>query len=241
MEWVDQKRTEATKSGRLNPFVATMVAQISPGELSGVYNSLHFAKDLIKEWLPKYKFKNWTITETQQRDVSEDDKKKRASEIADSLVNHSKWRSHGRSLKIKDLREFLKINRIDDNPALADIVYRIQTIIKLLFSTTSTFKIFATQDEKILRNGVAQGQIGVPMPNLQKPEIIELDINCPKCGTKYQFYGKFIKNAKIDSDFQAKGKKSLLAGDKLSCNCGFQLDILGIRNDIESKIGKKFV
>lgn len=33
MEWVNEKHSEAHKEGRLNPFDATMVAQISPGEL----------------------------------------------------------------------------------------------------------------------------------------------------------------------------------------------------------------
>jgi len=58
MEWVKEKRVEALKMGKLNPFDATMVAQISPGELNGVGNALDFAKDLVTDWLPKYKFKN---------------------------------------------------------------------------------------------------------------------------------------------------------------------------------------
>lgn len=240
MEWVDSKRNEALKVGKLNPFDATMVAQISPGELNGVYHALNFAMDLIKEWLPKYKFKEWSKTETRGVDVTDEYKKQRASEIADALVNHSMWRTHGRSLKIKDLQELLKINRIDDDPALAETVHRIQTVIKLFFSTTSTYKIFATQDEKILRNAVAQAQTR-NIPQLNKADVIELDIDCPQCGTKHHLYGKFVKDLKIDADFVAKGKKSIFSSDKIHCKCGFEIDILGIRNDIESKVGKKFV
>ena len=59
--WVDEKRLEAEQNGNLNPFDAIMVAQISPGEIYGVVNSLEFAKDLVKEWLEKYKFKNWFL------------------------------------------------------------------------------------------------------------------------------------------------------------------------------------
>lgn len=240
MEWVDEKRKEADKFSRLNPFDATIVAQISPGELNGVYHALNFAMDLIKDWLPKYKFKNWSTTETRGIEVTEEHKKKRASVIADALVNHSKWRSHGRSLKIADLKEYLKINRVDDDPGLADLVYRIQTVIKLFFSTTSTYKIFATADEKILRNAVPQGQTR-NLPQLNKADIIELDVDCPQCGTKHHLYGKFVADPKIDSDMALKGKKSLLAGDKLTCSCGFTLDLIGVKNDIENQVGKKFV
>ena len=67
--WVDEKRNEAAGSGRLNPFDAIMVAQISPGEIYGVINSLEFAKDLVKGWLEKYKFKNWNSTQTSHKVV----------------------------------------------------------------------------------------------------------------------------------------------------------------------------
>lgn len=69
-------------------------------------------------------------------------KEKRAKGIVTDLIDHNKWRSHGRSLKIEDLEEIkLKINKIDADEKLAEIVYRIQTVIKLLFNTTNTYKI----------------------------------------------------------------------------------------------------
>lgn len=37
MEWINEKKVEAQKNKMLNPFDATMVAQISPSELKGVY------------------------------------------------------------------------------------------------------------------------------------------------------------------------------------------------------------
>ena len=59
MEWVEEKRKEAEEQGRLNPFDATMVAQITPGELGSVFHALKFAEDLVVEWLINYKFKKW--------------------------------------------------------------------------------------------------------------------------------------------------------------------------------------
>ncbi len=241
MEWVDEKRKEASKNLKLNPFDATIIAQISPGELNGVDQALNFATDLIKDWLPKYKFRDWNKTETKGKTVTGKMKKTRASYIANELVNHSKWRSHGRSLKIDDLKNLLKINRIDDDPKLAEIVYRIQTVIKLLFQLTSIYKIFATATEKIFRSAVSQNQASSLMPKPKKIDAIELEVKCPQCGQSHELYGKVKNDPKIDMDFKNKGKKPIVGQDKIICSCGFAIDIIGIRNDLENKTGAKFV
>ena len=85
MEWVEQKRSDAEKTDRLNPFDATMVAQITPGELGSVFHALKFAEDLIVDWLVKYKFKKWDRTETRGIAVTDEMKRKRAGEIAQAL------------------------------------------------------------------------------------------------------------------------------------------------------------
>lgn len=118
-EWVEQKRKEAEKQGMLNPFDATMIAQITPGEIGSVFNALKFAEDLVVEWLVKYKFKKWNVTETHKIPVTEEMKGRRAEEIAKELTNHSKWRLHGRSIKIDDLEGIgLKITRLDNDPEI---------------------------------------------------------------------------------------------------------------------------
>lgn len=241
MEWVKSKKEEADRIGKLNPFDATMVAQISPGELNGIFHALNFATDLIKSWLPKYKFRDWKITETRKIEVTEQMKKERAEEIANELVNHSKWRSHGRSLKIDDLSKYLKINRIDDDPELVEIVYRIQAIIRLLFQSSSIFKMFATANEKIFRNAVPQLQTQSMIPLPQNPQIVELQVLCPQCGTIYQLYGKFINDPQIDINLKKQGKISIISQDKITCSCSFVIDLIGIRNDVENKTRKKFV
>lgn len=238
MEWIKDKRKEAKKVGKLNPFDATMVAQISPGELNGVDNSLNFAKDLVIEWLPKYKFKDWNVTETKKTKVTETVKKRRARQIVNTLIDHNKWRSHGRSIKKSDLEGIgLKITRVDSDAKLADIVYRIQTVIKLLFSTTNTFKIIATEQEKIFANANPAGN--PPQMSPQKAEVARLEIDCPKCGTKHKLYAKLVNNSKIDSDLQKEGFLPFPKDNKVKCKCGFEIDISGFRNDLETQTGKK--
>ena len=88
-EWINQKREEAERVGKLNPLDATMVAQISPGELKLVYHALKYAEDLVVEWLPKYKFKNWDFTENRKLHVTDEMKKEKAKKIAGKLMNGS--------------------------------------------------------------------------------------------------------------------------------------------------------
>ena len=243
IEWVKEKREEAEKTGKLNPFDATMVAQISPGELSGVHHTLKFAEDLVVEWLPKYKFKNWNVTETRKIPVTEEMKKKRAREIANELMNHARWRSHGRSIKISDLESEsigLKIIKVDDDSQLRDIVYRIQTICRLLFAGTTTYKIFATEKEKIFKQAV---HVGVPpkIPTGKTPDVAEVEVRCPSCGKSHKIYAKFIPDPKIDENFRNKGAKPFPSDNKLICDCGFEIDLSGIKNEIEARSGKKII
>ncbi|MBP7070379.1 MAG: hypothetical protein KBA97_04825 [Methanothrix sp.] len=242
IEWVDEKREEANKIGKLNPFDAVVTAQISPGELKHVFYAQKFSEDLVKEWLPKYKFKNWVTTETRGVTVTPEMRQDAADSVVRELLNHSRWRSHGRSLKIADLNGIgLKIEKLDENPILAEIVYKIQTLIRLLFLNTNIYKIFATDSEKIIRQAVPAGgaQKLPPLPGNAKS--IQIDVKCQKCGEMHKFYAKFEADPLIDKQLQEKGFQPFPKTNKLICKCGFELDLSGLRNDIEAKTRKKFI
>ena len=241
MEWVKDKREEAKKQGSLNPFDVTMVAQITPGELGSVFNALKFAEDLVVEWLIKYKFKKWAATETRKIPVTKEMKSERAKEIAKELTDHSKWRLHTRSLKIDDLEGIgLKIVRVDHDPKLAEIIYRIQTVCSLIFDSTTNYKIYATKDNKIFRTAVPAGGL-IRMPKLPVPDVVEIGQKCPKCGETCEMYAKFVPNPQIDIDFKKKGCIPFPKDAKLKCKCGFEIDLSGIKNQIEMQTGRKIV
>jgi hypothetical protein len=241
IEWVDKKRKEAKEQGMLNPFDATMVAQITPGELGSVLHALEFAKELVVGWLVKYKFKNWTVTETHKIPVTEEMKQKQAEEIAKELTDHSKWRLHGRSIKIDGLERIgLKITRADNDPKLAEVIYRIQTVCRLLFDTTSTYKIVATQDNRLFRQATP---VTAPLriPKREMPAVVEIRQKCQKCGEIYRIYAKLISNPRIDIDLKNQGFTPFPKDAKLICKCGFEIDLSGIRNQIEIEAGKKII
>jgi len=73
------------------------------------------------------------------------------------------------------------------------------------------------------------------------PEVAEFEIKCNKCGKTYKMYAKLVRNPQIDKDLQKQGKLAYPKDNKLKCDCGFEIDLTGIRNELESKIGRKIV
>jgi len=59
IEGFESIKEEVEKSGQLNPAYIPMLQRISPGELQAAENALEFARDVVTEWLCKYKFSNW--------------------------------------------------------------------------------------------------------------------------------------------------------------------------------------
>lgn len=243
IEWVNSKRKDAEKDGRLNPADAMIIAQITPGELNGVVHQLKYAEDLVKEWLYKYKFKNWNKTETRGLVVTPTMKKRKASSIARKLSNHRIWRTHGRSLKIEDLESIgLKVTNLDDDRQLGDLVYKINLICRLLFSMSNTYKFFCTQSQSLSLN--AQSNNAVPSPqqnNVSIPAVIDINHICPKCGKQVTFFAKLINDPNLDKEMLKMGKIPIPKGNIYKCECGFDFNLQGVIDNIERQVGRKIV
>ncbi len=80
-----------------------LLNKFDPAKLFHIEQAVHHSRDLIKEWLPKYKFKNWTHRSTSGLEVDDEYKKERADRIAEKLADASHWHSHGRGIAIQDL------------------------------------------------------------------------------------------------------------------------------------------
>jgi Serine dehydrogenase proteinase len=70
---------------------------------------------LLKEWLTRYKFKDWNVHRTNNpgAPVTEAEKDARAVEIAELLSNNNHWHSHGRMIGMETLKSKLRLD-IDD-------------------------------------------------------------------------------------------------------------------------------
>lgn len=239
VEWVTNKQKEAAETNALNPFDAVMIAQITPGELLYIENALEFAKDIVTAHLEKYKFKNWAVTEHKGETVTPERKRARAQEIANKLANHSEWRSHGRSIKREDLVKIgLKITNVEDDGKLSEIVHRIHTVLRLLFESSSVYKVFWNADNFIVRSAVSKDDAKI-VPD--KISVVEVDAVCEKCQKVFHLYGKFIKDPKVDIDMGKKGRRPFPKDCVLKCDCGFEIDLMGVVGEIESQAKKKLL
>jgi hypothetical protein len=64
---------------------------------------------LLEEWLVKYKFKNWTVTESKKTKVTPTLRRERAKRIGQQLNETDRWHSHSRGIPMTVLRRDLKL------------------------------------------------------------------------------------------------------------------------------------
>lgn len=84
-----------------------ILKDIDLAELRGYEQAKNLTIELLKKWLVKYKFKNWTEHKTTASilgtAVTSEQKEDRAKEIADKLSDSNLWKSHGRPINIETL------------------------------------------------------------------------------------------------------------------------------------------
>lgn len=84
-----------------------ILKDIDLAELRGYEQAKNLTIELLKKWLVKYKFKNWTVHKTTTSllgtVVTSEQKEDRAKEIADKLSDSNLWKSHGRPINIETL------------------------------------------------------------------------------------------------------------------------------------------
>jgi hypothetical protein len=79
---------------------------------------------LLKDWLVKYKFKDWKRTETRKKLVTKKMRTDRARTIAEKLNKTDHWHSHSRGIPMEVLRRDLKllVEDFGEDPKLAPAV-----------------------------------------------------------------------------------------------------------------------
>lgn len=101
--------------------LAFLIEKYDPAKLFWIEQATEHSKSLLRDWLPKYKFKSWTVKESSGDPVTDADRQQRADDIARVLGDAGKWHSHGRGLTIRELESEdikLKIKNYSDNKRL---------------------------------------------------------------------------------------------------------------------------
>lgn len=140
----------------------------------------------------------------------------------------------------------LKIERVDDDSELANILYRIKTVIRLIFDTSTDFKLYLWEDISLSKTANPLNP-NIPMPSpIAKKEVkvdgVEIGVVCPRCGKQHKVQGFFdissddIKKYHLPVDLKIKGDNMLVCDNP---GCNFTIDLKPLLNQIENNTKRK--
>lgn len=238
IEGLEKIKNEIENTGKLNRAYIPILQNISPGEIQNIQNALDFAKILVTDWLSKYKFKFWDKHSSTGLQVTEEHKKQRANEIAEKLINHSLWLTHGRSITIKDLEDMrLKIIDYSTNSELCDAIRRYYILLKMTFDTTNIYKIYETPTSQIYRFVLPEIIPTEKIPIIQTPDKGIIELECPNCKSKLKIQTNFKPDIPLEN-----GVLPFPKDNKLVCPiCKASHNLSGVRGQIESQLKKKIL
>lgn len=129
--YLDQfnKILKKSEDGTITPLEIQIIRDMDVGDLHFYEQARNLTITLLKQWLVKYKFKDWN-NHKDGRPVTYAEKETRAEEIAKKLGDNSYWHSHGRHIGIETLKNVLKL-KIEDyslNKDLADLIKKYNTL-----------------------------------------------------------------------------------------------------------------
>lgn len=128
-----ERLIQKSKDGELSLVEMALVDKLDLAELEAFTQAREHSTTLLVDWLARYKFKNWTKSETQGKDIDQQTRQERAKEIAIKLSKHDHWHSHGRGITMETLRRELNL-RITDFGADEKLANAIHTYHGLVAS-----------------------------------------------------------------------------------------------------------
>lgn len=233
LEGMEKIKSEVEEAGTLNKAYIPILQAISPGELQSAENALDFAKRLVTDWLANYKFQDWDTHSSTGEPVTRREKEERAEEIAAELCDHSRWLTHGRSIKMEDLRGMrLLITDYTEEPELADAVRRYHTLLRMSFDT-NIYKLIETPESQVYRfvqkqpSGPSQGNGG------PRPAKAHLEITCGSCGHEAVIQANLAQPQPLEEGLHPYPKD-----DRFTCpSCGTEHELSAQRRQIEAQAG----
>ncbi|MBS0195448.1 MAG: ATP-dependent Clp protease proteolytic subunit [Planctomycetes bacterium] len=109
-----ERLLQKDREGKLTNAEFVLLQNFDLAELHQHEQARDLSISLLKKWLAKYKFKNWTRTATNGAVVTPQMRVDRAEQIAKVLSDNTRWHSHGRGISRETLEgDDIKL-KIDD-------------------------------------------------------------------------------------------------------------------------------
>lgn len=106
---------DKSKKDKLTNAEYMLLKSLDLGTIRRFEQARELSVSLLKDWLVRYKFKDWEVHRTTNpgSEVTLEEKTARANEIANQLSDNKLWHSHGRMIGISTLRNTLKLEITD--------------------------------------------------------------------------------------------------------------------------------
>ncbi|HRI21781.1 MAG TPA: hypothetical protein PLA68_12545, partial [Panacibacter sp.] len=153
LEEIQKRGEEAIAKKQAPNWVDLQILKnIDPKEIGNAINASKFSVEMVENYLTNYKFRTWT-KHSDGRDVTPDEKKNRANEIASQLCNHSLWKNHGRGITREAASEIcrLKITHVEDI-GLERAMARFWALLYLFCERYQVNKIFVSEFYSLFRH-----------------------------------------------------------------------------------------
>lgn len=138
---------QKSKANELSPAEFSILRSLDLATLRSYEQAKDLAISLLKDWLVKYKFKDWTEHKSDPNllgtPVTLEQKQKRAEEIATNLTDNKLWHSHNRYIGIDILTTKLRLI-IDDYSSKHDLQELIRSYNDLIleYIRTKNYSVF---------------------------------------------------------------------------------------------------
>lgn len=152
-----QQRGERNIANHLPPMWSDLeiLRNIDHKDLGAAMTASAYCIELVTKYLANYKFSSWS-THSSGQPVTQEDKNKRAKEIAGILCDHSLWKSHASAIN-RDTAEttcMLEIQHAESINGLDRAIRRFNVLFHWIFENTAFSKAFISDDYCIIRSDV---------------------------------------------------------------------------------------
>ena len=99
-----------------------------------------------------------------------------------------------------------------------------------------------TADGKLFNEIIpAANQPLVPQLDITQAESVQTELTCNRCNKVHKIFAKFVNKPEIDKMCKQKGFIPYPKNNILKCECGNEINLSPIRNEMEKKARKKII
>lgn len=148
---------EALQKGAPVPWTAVRIVDgLDKKELADAYSASRYSGTMAAEFLKTYKFKSWATHTSTTAAVTAQEKEETATKIAEALLAHSRWKSHGhaipRDLLSREVR--LRIDHTETIPGLERAIQRSWALCNWIFTKTPVTKLLVSTHYRYVRHRI---------------------------------------------------------------------------------------